>query len=211
MASKRGPGRPKNPVSREKLLNAAGMAFAERGHAGASMSDIAGRAGIQKASLFHHFSTKDALYSEVLSSHLSTFAGLIEEARAGEGGFLERLDGLSVAVADYCAAKPQTARLVLREFIDEGPFAQGVGKGMVATMLRAGVELVDQGVAAGVIPAQPGGHAVMSIVGLQLIFYAAVEVSADLTGADPFDPDAARARREAVVRQVRGVVGAPPP
>ena len=58
---KRGPGRPKNPVSKATLLQAAGMAFAERGYAGASMADIASRAGIQKASLFHHFPTKDLL------------------------------------------------------------------------------------------------------------------------------------------------------
>ena len=55
-------GRPKNPVSRQFLLEKAREAFAQEGFAGASMGDIAQRAGLRKSSLFHHFPSKEALY-----------------------------------------------------------------------------------------------------------------------------------------------------
>ncbi|CAE6916757.1 TetR family transcriptional regulator [Pseudomonas marincola] len=41
--------------------------FAERGYDAASLNDIAGSAGIKKASLYAHFTGKDDLYSAVLN------------------------------------------------------------------------------------------------------------------------------------------------
>lgn len=186
------------------------MAFAERGYAGASMSDIASRAGIQKASLFHHFTTKELLYTEVLSDSLQRFAALIEESRLGEDNdpFLDRLDRLSGAVSDYIGGHAQTARLVLREFIDQGPFARGGGREVVQTILQAAVAFVQSGIDDKSLPAQDPRDAILSIVGLHLVFYAAVEASEDLFGGDIFAPEAVAARRASVIQRVRGLLGA---
>ncbi len=46
----RGPGRPKDPISREALIGAARTAFAEHGYLGTSMSRIADASGLRKAS-----------------------------------------------------------------------------------------------------------------------------------------------------------------
>jgi len=63
--SRRRPGRPSNPVSRDQLIRLARQIFAQHGYAGASMSRIAEGAGIRKSSLFHHFATKEALYEKL--------------------------------------------------------------------------------------------------------------------------------------------------
>ncbi|MFF0498238.1 TetR/AcrR family transcriptional regulator [Nocardia aobensis] len=53
---------------REKILIAAMREFAERGFAAVSMVSIAGRAGISKALVYQHFTSKEQLYAECLTA-----------------------------------------------------------------------------------------------------------------------------------------------
>jgi TetR/AcrR family transcriptional regulator len=53
------------PDARDLIIEAALAAFAENGFHGASMRDIAGRAGISQSLVHHHFGSKDALWNFV--------------------------------------------------------------------------------------------------------------------------------------------------
>jgi AcrR family transcriptional regulator len=57
----------KTAARRVEIVRAARDGFAERGYAGASLRDIAERAGITHAGLLHHFRSKDDLLAEVLA------------------------------------------------------------------------------------------------------------------------------------------------
>jgi len=66
--SARGPGRPPGATgdrTRERILEAAVVTFAEKGLAGSSVRDIARRARLRVSSLYHYFPSKEALYEEV--------------------------------------------------------------------------------------------------------------------------------------------------
>ena len=54
-------------ATRDKLLEAAGRAFAERGYAGATVRDICKEAGANVAAVNYYFKDKLALYTEVLN------------------------------------------------------------------------------------------------------------------------------------------------
>jgi AcrR family transcriptional regulator len=54
-------------ATRDKLLEAAGKAFAERGYAGATIREICKDAGANVAAVNYHFKDKLALYAEVLN------------------------------------------------------------------------------------------------------------------------------------------------
>ena len=58
--------RPALGETRERVLDVAEELFAARGLAGTSMRDIATKAGLKAASLYNHFSGKQALYEAVL-------------------------------------------------------------------------------------------------------------------------------------------------
>jgi AcrR family transcriptional regulator len=59
------------PGTRSTILNSALHLFAERGFAGASIRDIAGAAGIQPATLYGHFDSKEQILAQIVeAAHL---------------------------------------------------------------------------------------------------------------------------------------------
>lgn len=204
---RRGPGRPSQPVPREKLLAVARDAFAERGYAGASMATIAERAGIRKSSLFHHFASKDALYDEVFGSVLDALGLLLAEAVAPGRPFVDRLDRLGDALTDHLASHPAVARLLLREFTSRGPVLERPGRARIQDTLRATAAFLGIGMEEGVLARQDPIHLALSIVGLHLTFFAAPEVSGALLDRDVFGEVAATERKRAIREQIRRLCG----
>ena len=57
--------------TRERLLDAAAEVFAEKGFAGASIDEIAERAGHTKGAVYSNFANKDDLFLALIDSHLT--------------------------------------------------------------------------------------------------------------------------------------------
>jgi AcrR family transcriptional regulator len=57
-------------MTREDILEAAAQIFSQKGFHGASMNDIADAVNLQKASLYHHVSSKQEILSELLEQAL---------------------------------------------------------------------------------------------------------------------------------------------
>lgn len=84
-SSRRSAGRPrKEPfdVREERLLDEAVAAFAEVG-ASASLELIAGRAGINKALVYQHFESKDALFAAAVRRERDRLVAFIAAAQLG--------------------------------------------------------------------------------------------------------------------------------
>lgn len=67
--AKRAPGA-KALRRRAEIVETALSMFAERGYEGASIRDLAGALGINEASIYYYFASKDALYAAVISEHV---------------------------------------------------------------------------------------------------------------------------------------------
>lgn len=67
-------------ATRDKLLEAAGRAFAERGYSAATVRDICKEAGANVAAVNYYFKDKLALYTEVLN--LMKRAAYVDQVRA---------------------------------------------------------------------------------------------------------------------------------
>jgi AcrR family transcriptional regulator len=66
MARKRRPGRPEGEsFTRDRILRAAEMTFAEHGYAGSSLREIVRRAHVTQALVTYYFGSKEALFKEV--------------------------------------------------------------------------------------------------------------------------------------------------
>ncbi len=202
--TRRGPGRPRDPIPREKMLARAAEAFAESGYAGTSMSAVAGRIGLTKASLFHHFAGKEALYLEVLSGYLGDLTALVLDAKLTEGSFPERLDRLSHVVVDYLGGRPVAARLLLRELVDEGPFLLGPGGSAVQATMVAVATFLRAGMDAGAFREQDEKQLALTITGLHLYYFAAASTVKEFVG-DVFAPDLVAHRRATLAAQVQAL------
>ena len=103
-----------------RLWSAARAEFSTRGYHGARVQGIAHRAGCNVALLYRHWTSKRALYLEVLSS-------VWTESSAAVAKLLERGQGpLGVVSAylDALLADAEGARILVREYLDGAPFVR---------------------------------------------------------------------------------------
>jgi AcrR family transcriptional regulator len=86
-------------MTREDILEAAAQVFRQKGFHGASMSDIAEAVNLQKASLYHHVSSKQEILLEILDRALQLL--------------LERISGIT----NQNIPADKKLRLMIREYM----------------------------------------------------------------------------------------------
>lgn len=107
--------------SAERILAAAQQLFAEQGYDAVSTSAIAERAAVSKANIFHHFSSKKALYLAVLGAGCKKSAPILDDLIQESGSFSERLYHFIHAHIENLHKYDEVSRLILRELLENGP------------------------------------------------------------------------------------------
>lgn len=102
------------------ILDAAAEVFATASFDSVSVADIAARANVSKANVFHHFASKEALYLEVMreacKGHAEFTEALIDEDTASA----EKLRRLIAFDFEDLFGNEQRSQLVLREVLNTG-------------------------------------------------------------------------------------------
>ena len=204
---RRGPGRPKEPEKRERLIGIARKLFAESGFAGTSLTRIALAAGLSKPALFHHFKNKDGLYEAVLYNTVGKLAQVIGESNLSEGTYEARLCDLGARLADYFGENPDAAQLLLREFVNSGPFTSGSGRQQVQVTLQIAVAFIKAGQDAGEFVADDPRRLVLAATGHLLFYYGARQVTDDVLGGNALDEAERQEQSQALVRHFRRLCG----
>lgn len=202
-----GGARRKKRLRKEEIVAEATKLFAERGYEGASMGDLAERVGLRKASLFHHFPSKDVLYATVLENLMEGVKSAIVVAASSQGGFDERLDALTDALTTTLGEQPHAARLLVREAMDWGPVMRDRLARTINDVLAAALEFAKAGQRDGVFnPEIDPAQAIVSLVGVHFMPFALAEVIERFTGTSPFHASFLADRKAAVREQVRLLV-----
>ena len=191
---------------KEEILDIATSLFAERGYEGTSMNDVAERVGMRKASLFYHFTTKDALYEAVLDRLVSRVAVPLGAAYSSDGTFAERLDAAADALTTVLGERPFAARLLLREAMDWGPVMRGKLLERVLFVLEGGAAFVKAGQEAGAFMDGDPKHLVLTALGAHFLPFALGQLVQRYVGIEPFDPRFVADRRLALRAQVRDMI-----
>lgn len=201
----------KRRLRKEEIIAEATRLFAERGYEGTSMGDLAERVGLRKASLFHHFESKEVLYAAVVSQLIEGVQKAIVAATSAEGTFVERLDALTDAITAMLAAEPHAARLLIREAMDWGPVMRDRLAGTLQEVLAASVEFTRAGQREGVFrQGLDPEHLVVSLLGVYFIPFVVDRTIERVMGKSPFDGGFAEERCRALREQIRTLVLAQP-
>jgi AcrR family transcriptional regulator len=187
----------KGTKRRDSIVDEATRLFAERGYEGASMADLAERVGLRKASLFHHFPSKEQLYAAVLERPVRDVRDAMENAsKATDGSFDQRLDALSDALVGVLGAQPYAARLLVREAIESSTSTAIDGVFTAAEQFLEEKSAVD---------GSDLRQMVMSIVGVCFMPFTVSAVVQRYVGGDPFSGANLDARKRAVRGHVRNL------
>jgi TetR/AcrR family transcriptional regulator len=204
------PGVPRSKRKRlrkEEIVAEATKLFAERGYEGASMGDLAERVGLRKASLFHHFPSKDVLYATVLGHLLECVRVAIQDALEAQGAYAARLDALNDALTAALGVQPHAARLLVREAMDWGPVMRDTLGRQVNDVLAASLAFAKAGQREGAFAADVDPvQLIVTLVGVHFMPFAISNVVERFAGMSPFASAFVDERRRAVREQVRRLV-----
>lgn len=102
------------------IITAACELFANSGFEAVSVAEIAHRAGVSKANIFHHFKSKDALYLEVLKQGCRKHADFTDALLKADVPSIEKLKRLAeFDLADMFDNEVET-QLFMREIFNYG-------------------------------------------------------------------------------------------
>lgn len=174
-------------ATRERILDVAEALFAERGFAGASMREIAARAGLAAASLYNHFSGKDALYAAVLERGIRPLIDLME-GMSQKGHSPEAVDALICAVMHHLGRRPHLPRLVYHEAVAGGAHLARLAGQWVRPLVERGLDAMEHA---------PGSYwdeelrplVISAWIHLVVGHFAMAPLLREVLGRDPFDPD----------------------
>lgn len=97
--------------TRKRILSAAIDSFAQAGFEAASLSNIANKAGVKKALVQYHFSTKEQLWqesaSQIWTERNSKLASFVGDSKTDQGAPRTKMRDAFVALVKFTREQPQ--------------------------------------------------------------------------------------------------------
>lgn len=100
---------------RSQLVEVAKLVFAEMGYDGASVEEIANRAGVSKPIVYEHFGGKEGVYAVVVDRETSRLLEMITSRLGPNLGARDQVRGSAMAFLDYIEADPAGFRVLTRD------------------------------------------------------------------------------------------------
>lgn len=100
---------------REQILAIAAHLIARRGYSATTVRDIADEAGILSGSLYHHFSSKEAILQEILRNFMDSLLAKLEVTTAEFPDPRARLDRLIAIAFETIEGQPNAVGLYQQE------------------------------------------------------------------------------------------------
>ncbi len=159
-----GPRARKKRETRMKILQAALDLFSEKGFEGASVRDIAARAGVIHGLIKYHFNNKDELWKAAVDFLFERQ----DREMAPPAGYhdlpqKEQAKNWIRRYVHYCARHPEHARIMVQESIRDSDRLRWAVKRHIGPLHERARQIGEQRVEAGVYPDIPP-HAVIYII-----------------------------------------------
>jgi TetR/AcrR family transcriptional regulator len=189
--------------TREAILLEARKCFAEHGYEGTSLNDIAAGVGIRRASVLHHFPSKDAVYQAVFERALADWGMRINESVENpppgpEGEGWTHVDRVLTTAVRWFFENPEFVRLVRHESLAAGSHL-GFDLGeAIRPYFRRAVAYFDREMGEGRLRKHDPEQLIISGYGAILNYFSDVHFLEGLLGRDPMSEDAIETRVQAI-------------
>jgi AcrR family transcriptional regulator len=114
---------------RSQLVEIARSVFAELGYDGASIEEIAARAGVSKPIVYEHFGGKEGLFAVVVDRESAKLLEMISSRLGPHIAGREQIHNSAMAFLDYIEEDPSGFRVLTRDS------PAGFGSGTMASLL----------------------------------------------------------------------------
>jgi TetR/AcrR family transcriptional regulator, transcriptional repressor for nem operon len=145
--------------TRSDLLTSAEILLRTKGYAAFSYADLATDIGIKKASIHHHFPTKEGMAIAIVESYLFRFKNQLEQVNADNAGVIGRLKAFALmfaqsstdgmlplcgALAAELLALPDSLQALTRDFFEIHLewLQANIALGQSAGEIRSGLDVV---------------------------------------------------------------------
>jgi AcrR family transcriptional regulator len=156
--------------TRERILEVAEVSLGERGYHGTRLHQIAQQVGIQKASLFHYFTSKEHLYRAVIDAGFRQTEQTVRRVLDIEGTPMEKIETLIDAYVEMVAAHPDRTKILLRQSLGDSPLADDKRPDL-QQLLNSIVSFVADGQRKRVFAPVDPLALVLSIIGMVAFFF----------------------------------------
>jgi AcrR family transcriptional regulator len=193
------------PNSREKILDVAERLFARAGYDGVGLREVAEQVGLGKSSLFHHFNTKDQLYCEVLARVLGRIRRHLDPVINAPISPADKLVRWVETLMDALAEQPTTARLLMRELVEDERFRPAelpeaaAAEANLSGILQGIRGLLEEGVARGVFRSVSVPQTVQTLIGATVYHFASGGFGDKLLGRPVLSAETIKVRKQELV------------
>ena len=195
--------------TRERILEVAEAFLGERGYDGTRLHLIAQRVGIQKASLFHYFPSKEHLYRAVLHEGFGETQQTLRRVLESEGTPLGKVRALIESYVDMVAAHPERTKILLRQSLGDAPDRdEQLPESQPQHLLEMVVDFIAEGQRAHAFAAIDPVALVLSVVGMVAFFFTSATVLAPQWCGEPLNVDRVK---QYVVEVVQRCLATPKP
>lgn len=141
-----------------RILNSAAVAFAEHGYDGTGVAEICRRAEVSKGAFYHHFSSKQDLFLELLEHWLSELDGQLTELRTARTPVPDKLLSMTEMIRQVFQAAHDQLPIFL-EFWSQAAHDPAVWEATIAPYQRYRAffaQMIKSGIAEGTLyPVDP--------------------------------------------------------
>ncbi len=189
--------------TRSRILDAALSEFAANGLAGARTEQIAAAAGVNKALLYYYFESKEKLYSaalEMVSARVRdrSMAVFLRDASSGERMLRAALDHFDRILTQHEFQTLMQHEMMRLHKGEEGELPILV-KRIFAPLHAMFQSMIREGIASGELIEADWLQMVLTVLGGNVFYFLSAPIWRHILPFEPFDLDALRARRVAVV------------
>lgn len=151
---------------KQAILDVAQTLFVQHGYEGLSIRDLADHCGLAKATIYHHFTDKQALFLSVLERDIQTVYERLVEAADQEQDTVAKLRAV---IHTYCLLMSERRSIILSTLREIGGMETQIREFMQAKrpmMLGPVITILREGVASGVFRPLDPEMTALSLIGM---------------------------------------------